>query len=54
MFRHQAASLGMVVNHQAVSCGQPVVDHAAITNQEEGEQYFISIQILVNAPVSQV
>jgi hypothetical protein len=31
----------MVVNHQAASCGQPVIDQAAITNQEKGEQYFI-------------
>jgi hypothetical protein len=55
VFSHQAASLEMVVNHQAASCGQPVIDQAAITHQEEeGEQYLISIQILVIAPVNQV
>jgi hypothetical protein len=41
VFRHQAASLGMVVNHQAASCDQLVIDQAAFANQEEGEQYYL-------------
>ena len=41
MLSHKAASLGMVVNHQAASCDQPVIDQAAFANQEEGEQYVL-------------